>query len=69
MLYLCKVISEFGRFPHRNRILGRYSTEREAEFLGNLSFRFDLPIKKDLSGFSSTARFDNSDEYTWDFGV
>ena len=28
-----EVISRFGRFPHRNRILGRVSTEAEIEFL------------------------------------
>ena len=28
-----KVIERFGRFPHRNRILGRASTPEEAEFL------------------------------------
>ena len=27
------VIREFGRFPHRNRILGRQSTPAEEEFL------------------------------------
>lgn len=27
------VIARFGRFPHRNRILGRPSTDEEAEFL------------------------------------
>lgn len=27
------VIEQFGRFPHRNRILGRTSTPEEAEFL------------------------------------
>jgi len=27
------VIAEFGRFPHRNEILGRESTEEEVEFL------------------------------------
>jgi uncharacterized protein (DUF924 family) len=27
------VIARFGRFPHRNRILGRISTVEEIEFL------------------------------------
>jgi len=27
------VIERFGRFPHRNRILGRDSTAEEAQFL------------------------------------
>ncbi|WP_071191541.1 DUF924 family protein [Trichormus sp. NMC-1] len=34
-----KIISRFGRFPHRNQILGRISTTEEEEFLqqgGNL---------------------------------
>lgn len=28
-----KVIQQFGRFPHRNKILGRATTLAEAEFL------------------------------------
>jgi uncharacterized protein (DUF924 family) len=28
-----KIISRFGRFPHRNHILGRISTPEEEEFL------------------------------------
>jgi len=28
-----KIISKFGRFPHRNKVLGRESTEEEKEFL------------------------------------
>jgi uncharacterized protein (DUF924 family) len=28
-----RIIARFGRFPHRNRILGRASTPEEAEFL------------------------------------
>jgi alkyl hydroperoxide reductase subunit AhpC len=38
------VIKRFGRFPHRNRILGRANTAAEDDFLGNDSFRFDLPL-------------------------
>ena len=38
------VIKRFGRFPHRNRILQRPSTMAEEDFLGNNSFRFDLPL-------------------------
>jgi uncharacterized protein (DUF924 family) len=30
------IIVRFGRFPHRNEILGRESTEREREFLLNM---------------------------------
>ena len=30
-----KVIAKFGRFPHRNEILGRTSTPAEARFLGS----------------------------------
>jgi uncharacterized protein (DUF924 family) len=29
----CKVIERFGRFPHRNAVLGRASTPQETEFL------------------------------------
>jgi len=28
-----KIVNEFGRFPHRNKILGRQSTKEEEEFL------------------------------------
>jgi len=28
-----KVIQRFGRFPHRNRLLGRTNTPEETEFL------------------------------------
>ena len=38
------VIQKFGRFPHRNDILGRTTTEEEEEFLGNPKYRFDLPL-------------------------
>ena len=30
----CDIIARFGRFPHRNRVLGRDCTEEELEFLG-----------------------------------
>jgi alkyl hydroperoxide reductase subunit AhpC/uncharacterized protein (DUF924 family) len=38
------VIKRFGRFPHRNKVLQRANTMAEEEFLGNSSFRFDLPL-------------------------
>ncbi len=28
-----EIIEKFGRYPHRNKILGRISTEKEIEFL------------------------------------
>ena len=31
----CEVIEQFGRFPHRNKILGRDSTPAEKEFLAS----------------------------------
>jgi uncharacterized protein (DUF924 family) len=34
------VIARFGRFPHRNAILGRASTPEEIEFLGQHGSRF-----------------------------
>jgi uncharacterized protein (DUF924 family) len=34
------VIKRFGRFPHRNLILGRESTAEEIEFLKELGSRF-----------------------------
>jgi thioredoxin-dependent peroxiredoxin len=38
------VITRFGRFPHRNKLLERVNTKAEDEFLVNSSFRFDLPL-------------------------
>ena len=32
------IIKEFGRFPHRNKVLGRESTPQELEFLSNGGF-------------------------------
>lgn len=34
------VILKFGRFPHRNKILGRQSTDEEVEFLKQPGSRF-----------------------------
>ena len=39
-----------GRFPHRNMLLQRVSTVAEEEFLGNDSFRFDLPLIRRPNG-------------------
>ncbi|MGZ9058479.1 MAG: DUF924 family protein [Burkholderiaceae bacterium] len=36
----CEVIQRFGRFPHRNSILGRASTADEIEFLKEQGSRF-----------------------------
>ena len=35
-----KVIKQFGRFPHRNEVLGRESTSEEQEFLSKPGSRF-----------------------------
>lgn len=35
-----KVIAQFGRFPHRNAVLGRESTAEELEFLSKPGSRF-----------------------------
>ena len=35
-----QVIERFGRFPHRNQILGRPSTPEETEFLRQPGSRF-----------------------------
>ena len=35
-----EIVRRFGRFPHRNEILGRESTEKEVEYLNsNEAFR------------------------------
>jgi len=55
-----KVVAKFGRFPHRNEILGRTTTADESEFLNDKSFRFDLPLHYTASGkvcFEETADF------------
>jgi alkyl hydroperoxide reductase subunit AhpC/uncharacterized protein (DUF924 family) len=44
------VIQRFGRFPHRNAILQRMNTAAEDDFLGNSSFRFDLPLMRRPDG-------------------
>ena len=44
------VIKRFGRFPHRNKVLQRANTEAEEDFLGNGSFRFDLPLMRRSDG-------------------
>ena len=44
------VIKRFGRFPHRNKILQRANTAAEEDFLGNSSFRFDLPLIRRADG-------------------
>jgi len=61
------VIEKFGRFPHRNKILDRTSTNDEKIFLRNDAFRFDLPLKPTSNGFGFTktdsfrGRFNNDD--------
>jgi len=45
-----RVIERFGRFPHRNALLGRPSTPEEDAFLENAEFRFDLPLVKRPDG-------------------
>lgn len=37
------VIERFGRFPHRNKVFARPSTDEELKFLDDPSCRFDLP--------------------------
>ncbi len=44
------VIQRFGRFPHRNQILQRATSEAEQDFLQNSSFRFDLPLVRGADG-------------------
>ena len=51
------VIERFGRFPHRNEVLGRATTSEEAAFLADPSYRFDLPMRADGAGFAMTERF------------
>jgi len=55
-----KVVAKFGRFPHRNEIMGRKTTKEEVAFLNDKSFRFDLPLHYSADGkvvFEETADF------------
>ncbi|HSH42223.1 MAG TPA: DUF924 family protein [Arenicellales bacterium] len=36
----CEIIERFGRFPHRNELLGRSSTDEELEYLAGGGHRF-----------------------------
>ena len=42
----CEIIERFGRFPHRNAILGRVSTEEELAFLIECEHRFGQPAPR-----------------------
>jgi len=44
------VVRQFGRFPHRNELLGRTSTPAEVVFLDDPRFRFDLPVQRTPTG-------------------
>ncbi len=44
------VIERFGRFPHRNDLLGREPTHEEISFLEDGDFRFDLPLVRRPDG-------------------
>ncbi len=35
-----RIVARFGRFPHRNKVLGRASTEEEDEYLASGGDRF-----------------------------
>ena len=38
----CEIIQKFGRYPHRNFILGRESSTEEIEYLENGAETFDV---------------------------
>jgi uncharacterized protein (DUF924 family) len=44
-----RIIERFGRFPHRNAILGRASTTEELEFLASTDERFGTDGKRSPS--------------------
>jgi len=46
-----EVIKQFGRFPHRNKLLGRKSTPEETAMLGNAEYRLDQPKAFTDDGF------------------
>jgi len=55
-----KVVAKFGRFPHRNEIMGRKTTKEEDNFLNDKSFRFDLPLHYTPDG---RVVFEETDEF------
>ena len=59
-----EVVTRFGRFPHRNEILGRESTKEEVAFLLDTSYRFDLPLvfKKD-DDKPAQIKFETNDDF------
>lgn len=40
------IIEQFGRYPHRNELLGRTTTPKEAAFLKQTKYRFMRSVKK-----------------------
>ncbi len=44
-----EIIRRFGRFPHRNAILGRVSTPEEAAFLASGTFPTERPLRSSPS--------------------
>ncbi len=45
-----KIIEQFGRYPHRNKILGRESTAAEVEFLSRPGSSFYRVIEQKQEG-------------------
>ncbi|XP_023332317.1 uncharacterized protein LOC111704327 [Eurytemora carolleeae] len=58
------VIQRFGRFPHRNRVLGRKSTEKEGQYLEDVTAHFDDPLKFDQEG-NFVREASSKDETPW----
>ena len=50
-----EIVERFGRFPHRNAILGRPSTPEELAFLAECEHRFGQPTPEPDVADSSTA--------------
>jgi len=60
-----EVIREFGRFPHRNKILSRANTEEEDKFLSNLDMRMDKPLLFNAEGNFIRNTEQDEDEGSW----
>jgi uncharacterized protein (DUF924 family) len=50
-----EIIERFGRFPHRNAILGRSSTPEERTFLAECEHRFGQPTPEPISAEAGVA--------------
>jgi len=59
------VVERFGRFPHRNKLLGRESTSQEEDYLKDNMTRFDKPLIFNAEGSFERLGGDDEAENPW----